>query len=96
MCYSFINGGIMKEFNYKPNGVCSTNIKLLINEDILVDLEVTGGCSGNLQGIRALVRGMKLDDVKEKLKGIKCGYKNTSCPDQIAKAIEEYLGVSCK
>ena len=79
----------MKEFNYKPNGVCSTNIKLLINEDILVDLEVTGGCSGNLQGIRALVRGMKLDDVKEKLKGIKCG-------DQIAKAIEEYLGVSCK
>lgn len=86
----------MKEFNYKPNGVCSTNIKLLIDKDILVDLEVTGGCSGNLQGIRSLVRGMKLDDVKEKLKGIKCGYKNTSCPDQIAKAIEEYLGVSCK
>ena len=86
----------MKEFNYKPNGVCSTNIKLSINEDVLVDLEVTGGCPGNLQGIRALARGMKLDDVKEKLKDIKCGYKNTSCPDQIAKAIEEYLGVSCK
>ena len=86
----------MKEFNYKPNGVCSTNIKLLINEDVLVDLEVTGGCPSNLQGIRALARGMKLDDVKEKLKDIKCGYKNTSCPDQIAKAIEEYLGVSCK
>ena len=86
----------MKEFCYKPSGVCATNIKLLIDEDILVDLEVTGGCSGNLQGIRSLVKGMKLNEVIKKLKGIKCGYKNTSCPDQIAKAIEEYLGVLCK
>ncbi len=82
----------MKEYNYKPIGVCSSNIKLIINNNILKDIEVTGGCSGNLQGIRNLVRGMNLIDVKNKLKGIKCGFKATSCPDQIANAIEEYLG----
>ncbi len=82
----------MKEFEYKPIGVCSTKIKLLIEGDILKDLEVIGGCPGNLQGIKALVKGMKLTDIKDKLKGIKCGFKNTSCPDQIANAIDRYLG----
>lgn len=82
----------MEVYNYKPIGVCSSNIKLMIDNDILVDIEVTGGCNGNLQGIRSLVKGMNLDEVKEKLNGIKCGYKNTSCPDQIAKAILEYQG----
>lgn len=82
----------MKEFEYKPIGVCSTKIKLLIEGDILKDLEVIGGCPGNLQGIKALVKGMKLTDIKSKLKGIKCGFKNTSCPDQIANAIDRYLG----
>ena len=86
----------MQKYNYKPHGVCSTNIKLIINGDILEDIEVTGGCNGNLKGIRSLVQGMKLVDVKDKLKGIKCGFKcgfkETSCPDQIAVAIEEYLG----
>ena len=79
----------MKEFEYKPIGVCSSKIKLLIEGDILKDLEVIGGCPGNLQGIKALVKGMKLTDIKSKLKGIKCGFKNTSCPDQIAKALEQ-------
>ncbi len=82
----------MKEFEYKPIGVCSSKIKLLIEGDILKDLEVIGGCPGNLQGIKALVKGMKLTDIKSKLKGIKCGFKNTSCPDQIANAIDRYLG----
>lgn len=82
----------MKEFEYKPIGVCSTKIKLLIEGDILKDLEIIGGCPGNLQGIKALVKGMKLTDIKDKLKGIKCGFKNTSCPDQIANAIDRYLG----
>lgn len=82
----------MKEFEYKPIGVCSSKIKLLIEGDILKDLEVIGGCPGNLQGIKALVKGMKLTDIKDKLKGIKCGFKNTSCPDQIANAIDRYLG----
>ncbi len=81
----------MIEFEYKPVGVCSSKIKLLIEKDILKDLEVIGGCPGNLQGIKALVKGMKLTDIKDKLKGIKCGFKNTSCPDQIAKAIDKYL-----
>ncbi|MCI5701368.1 MAG: TIGR03905 family TSCPD domain-containing protein [Erysipelotrichaceae bacterium] len=82
----------MKEFEYKPIGVCSSKIKLLIEGDILKDLEIIGGCPGNLQGIKALVKGMKLTDIKDKLKGIKCGFKNTSCPDQIANAIDRYLG----
>lgn len=82
----------MEVYNYKPKGVCSSNIKLMIENDILVDIEVMGGCNGNLQGIRSLVKGMKLDEVKNKLSGIKCGYKNTSCPDQIANAILEYQG----
>ena len=82
----------MKEFEYKPIGVCSSKIKLLIEGDILKDLEVIGGCPGNLQGIKALVKGIKLTDIKSKLKGIKCGFKNTSCPDQIANAIDRYLG----
>ncbi len=81
----------MIEFEYKPVGVCSSKIKLLIEGDILKDLEVIGGCPGNLQGIKALVKDMKLTDIKDKLKGIKCGFKNTSCPDQIAKAIDKYL-----
>lgn len=81
----------MIEFEYKPVGVCSSKIKLLIEGDILKDLEVIGGCPGNLQGIKALVKGMKLTDIKSKLKGIKCGFKNTSCPDQIANAIDKYL-----
>ena len=82
----------MKEFEYKPIGVCSSKIKLLIEGDILKDLEVIGGCPGKLQGIKALVKGIKLTDIKSKLKGIKCGFKNTSCPDQIANAIDRYLG----
>ena len=81
----------MKEFEYKPIEFVTSKIKLLIEGDILKDLEVIGGCPGNLQGIKALVKGMKLTDIKSKLKGIKCGFKNTSCPDQIANAIDKYL-----
>ena len=82
----------MEVYNYKTRGVCSTNISLKIEGDILVDILVTGGCNGNLQGIRSLVKGMKLEEVKEKLSGIKCGFRDTSCPDQIARAICEYQG----
>lgn len=82
----------MEVYNYKTHGVCSTNVCLKIEGDSLVDIEVTGGCNGNLQGIRSLVKGMKLDEVKEKLSGIKCGFRDTSCPDQIANAIREYQG----
>lgn len=82
----------MEVYNYKPNGVCSRNIKLVIDDNKLIDIEVLGGCNGNLQGIRSLIKGMELDTIKEKLSGIKCGFKQTSCPDQIAKAILEYQG----
>ena len=79
------------EFVYIPNGVCSTEMTFIIDEnDIIQDLKVVGGCNGNLKGIRELIKGMKIDDVIQKLSGITCGYKGTSCPDQIAKALKEY------
>lgn len=79
------------EYRYRPTGVCSSEIILEIDQGIVKDLKVIGGCSGNLQGIAALVKGMPINEVKDKLQGIKCGYKQTSCPDQIAKAIEAYM-----
>ena len=86
----------MEVFNYKPKGVCSTNMKLTIDGDTLVALEVTNGCEGNLKGIGSLVQGMKLTDIIKKLEGIDCHLRGTSCPDQIATAIKEYLGVLSK
>ena len=77
------------EFIYIPSGVCSTQMKFYIDEnDVIQDFEVIGGCNGNLKGIRELIKGMKIDDVIKKLSGIKCGFKNTSCPDQLAKALQ--------
>ena len=81
------------EYRYKPNGVCSTEMIFDIDENNVVkELKVIGGCNGNLKGISSLVKGMKLDDIISKLSGIKCGYKNTSCPDQIAEALKGYMG----
>lgn len=65
-------------------------INFEVNNDIVESVSFTGGCNGNLQGISSLVCGMKVDDVIEKLKGIKCGFKDTSCPDQLARALEAY------
>ena len=79
------------EYRYKPNGVCSIEMIFDIDEnDIVKDLKVIGGCNGNLKGISSLISGMKIDDIIVKLSDIKCGYKDTSCPDQIAKALKEY------
>ena len=78
-------------FNYRPKGVCSQQIIIELNDDVIENLRVLGGCNGNLQGISALVRGMKAQDAIERLRGIRCGFKNTSSPDQIAKALEEAL-----
>ncbi len=75
---------------YTPNGVCSRQIDLDIENDIIVGAKYTGGCSGNTQGVAALVIGMKIDDAVSRLSGIKCGMKSTSCPDQLAKALEQY------
>ena len=74
---------------YKTSGTCSTMIDLEVDGDIIKSVAFTGGCNGNLKGICSLVRGMKVDDAIEKLQGIKCGFKNTSCPDQLAKALKQ-------
>lgn len=74
---------------YKTKGVCSVQIDFDIENNKIYNLKYTGGCNGNLKGISALVEGQDVDQVKEKLKGIKCGFRETSCPDQLAKALEE-------
>ena len=79
------------EYRYRPSGVCSSEMIFEIDENNIVqDLKVIGGCNGNLKGIGALVRGMKVEDIITKLSGITCGFKPTSCPDQIAKALKEF------
>ena len=67
---------------YKTSGTCSSAINLEVEGDIIKSVSFTGGCNGNLQGISRLVEGMKVEDAISRLKGIRCGFKNTSCPDQ--------------
>lgn len=78
------------KFTYKTKGVCSSSIEIEIDDGIVKSVKFTGGCNGNLQGIGSLVEGMEVDDVIKKLSGIKCGFKGTSCPDQLAEALREY------
>lgn len=78
------------KFTYKTNGVCAVSIEIEIENNIVESVKYTGGCHGNLQGISALVKGMSVDEVIEKLEGIRCGFKATSCPDQLAKALKKY------
>ncbi len=73
---------------YRPSGVCSSAINIEVDGDVIRSVSFTGGCNGNLQGISRLVEGMKVEDAISKLKGIRCGFKNTSCPDQLARALE--------
>lgn len=80
----------MKTVNYVPKGVCSRQIQFKLDGDVVRDVKFTGGCNGNLQGISKLVEGMKIDDVIEKLEGINCNGKGTSCPDQLAQALKAY------
>ncbi len=77
-----------KTFDYFPKGVCSAKMSFVIEDDIIKSFKVLGGCNGNLQGIGKLIEGMKIDEVIAKLENIKCGMKQTSCPDQIAKALK--------
>ena len=74
-------------YTYQTHGTCSREIILELDGDTVRSVKVIGGCSGNLQGIAALAQGMKVDEVIERLGGIRCGYKTTSCPDQISKAL---------
>ncbi len=77
-------------YTYRPRGVCSQLMQLEIEDDRLVNLQVLGGCSGNLRGISALVKGMPVDEVISRLSGIQCGRRPTSCPDQLAQALKAY------
>lgn len=74
---------------YRPNGVCSSLIDIEVDGDVISSVSFTGGCNGNLQGISSLVKGMQIDDAISRLQGIKCGFKNTSCPDQLATALKQ-------
>ena len=76
---------------YNTIGTCSKQIIIEIEDEIIKNIEFIGGCNGNLQGIDKLARGMKITDVIERLKGIKCGSKSTSCPDQLATGLMKYL-----
>ena len=75
------------EYTYKTRGTCAVQIKFDLDGDIISNVKFLGGCNGNLQGISRLVEGMNVNEVASKLKGITCGYKSTSCPDQLAIAI---------
>ena len=76
---------------YKTQGTCSQEIDIELRDGVIESVQSVGGCNGNLKGICALVKGMKAEDAIDKLKGIKCGFKSTSCPDQLAKALESML-----
>ena len=78
------------KFEYKTSGTCSRKITLDIENGILRSVEFEGGCNGNLKVISSLCSGMKIEDIIEKTKGIKCGFKQTSCPDQLANALMAY------
>ncbi len=73
---------------YQTKGTCSTAIDVEVKDGRIESVKFTGGCNGNLQGISALVKGMMVEEAISRLKGIRCGFKNTSCPDQLAKALE--------
>ena len=78
------------EYIYNPRGVCSRQFVFDIEDGIVNKVKIMGGCHGNLQGIASLLQGMSVDEVITRLEGIHCGLKPTSCPDQIAKALESY------
>ena len=78
-----------KHIDYKTKGTCSRAVIVDVEDGIITDCAFVGGCSGNTQGVASLVIGMKAEDAVKKIKGIKCGMKSTSCPDQLALALEE-------
>lgn len=75
---------------YRPRGVCSQLMDIEVEDGRIVDVKITGGCSGNLQGISRLVKGMDIEDAIQRMDGIRCGIKSTSCPDQLAQALKQF------
>lgn len=80
----------MEKISYTPNGVCSRKMDIELDGDVITAVKITGGCAGNTQGVSKLLIGMKIDDAIERLEGIRCGFKPTSCPDQLAQALKKY------
>lgn len=81
----------MNSLKYKTQGTCSQEIDIELKDGVIESVSFTGGCNGNLKGVAALVKGMKPEDVIARCKGIRCGFKQTSCPDQLAQALEQML-----
>lgn len=77
-----------KHIIYKTNSVCSRSIEIDVENDIITNVKFIGGCAGNTQGVASLIRGMNVDEAISRLEGIRCGFKSTSCPDQLAKALK--------
>ncbi|MBQ5968703.1 MAG: TIGR03905 family TSCPD domain-containing protein [Clostridia bacterium] len=75
------------QYQYQPKGVCSQRILFELDGDVVKNIRFIGGCSGNTQGVAALAEGLTVDEIEQKLGGIRCGFKSTSCPDQLAKAV---------
>lgn len=79
-------------YQYRTKGTCSRVIDFEINDGIVSGVKFHGGCDGNLKGIASIIEGMKAEQIIERCEGIRCGFKSTSCPDQLAKALKEALG----
>lgn len=79
----------MMEFRFRPQGVCSSEMIIEVQNDIIKKVTIIGGCAGNTVGISQLIKGMNIDEAIKRLKGIPCGMKGTSCPDQLAIALEQ-------
>ena len=86
----------MTTYTYKTKGVCSHSMTVKLEDGIIRDVRIEGGCNGNLQGISRLVTGMKAEDAIARLKGIDCGGKGTSCPDQFARGLEKAMAKAAK
>ena len=79
------------KIEYFPKGVCARQMLIEVEDGVVRDVEVIGGCHGTLQGISALVEGMQVEEVIDRLEGLSCGFKSTSCPDQLAQALKKTL-----
>ena len=77
-------------YTYKTQGTCSRKIEIELDGDVIRNVRFEGGCNGNLKGLAALTAGLTVDEVIDKLSGIRCGFKKTSCPDQLAAALRAY------
>jgi uncharacterized protein (TIGR03905 family) len=81
----------MDRFTYMTRGVCSRAIEIAVENDVIESVRFIGGCAGNTQGVAALIKGMRVEEAVARIEGIDCRGRGTSCPDQLARALREYL-----